>query len=487
MKSFRHISSFILLIVLMGSLVSCRKNSPGDMDKAVEVTFSGQTVQKDTKVSPTKAALENIDYATVEIGNKTYHLPVYNLNGNIYTTSIKLDPGNYTLTKFLLMSNHQTPADSSDDQIVFATPKMGSVYAGFVAHPAGFQFNVQTLTKTQVSVEVLQFNPADYQKFGFDFTVLPQNITREQKFAGRLIVPDYLDYAGSLYASQTGGLQQDMPAIFKIDVFRDDQFVVSYNNEGQAPDSALRIEYPDDIQAANRFRFDLYVYVKTGGEFKYRFVHAWNFTDDEQLLHDPQGVVRFVVGDPQNQSANYAFGPVANLPQNCTLTLDNHFAPGSQGGYFDAGISGVTSPYSLTNGNYPAWCGTDTVSINLGHAYPMEVISSLTPQRLPAYAPEAVRWNRLNWLFNHLNRYAFYDWDILQGAGWMILNDWDGLGHSRVSGANSIVLQMVSDAQTHGDFIPSYGQQAAVIFIPQQTRQQEQTPGVQLVFTLIDL
>lgn len=486
MKTTRYIFYLILLIFLMGSISSCQKD-PRSSDKEVEISFSSKPVQANSKTTGSKAILAQIDYAEVEIGNKTYHLPVYNLNGNIYTTAIKVDPGNYTLSKFLLISTNQTPSDTSDDLIVYATPMAGSAYAGFVNQPAGFQFDVQTLIKTEVSVEVLRFDPADYQKFGFDFSVLPQNTTREQDFAGRLIVNNYAAYTGSLYASQSTGLQTEMPAIFKIDVYRDNEFVVSYNNEASLGDSVLRVLYPDDHLASNLFRFDLYIYAQSGAGFAYRFVHSWNFFDAETLAHGNDGVVRFVVGDAYISLVNYAFGPIANLPQQATLLIDNHFAPGTQGAYFDGLVSGVSGVYSLANGNYRSWCGTDTVSINLGHPYAMDVFSSLSPQLLPAYAPEAERWNQLNWLFNHLDRYAFYDWDILQGAAWMILNDWDGIGHSLVSDANSIVLQMVHDAQTHADFIPAYGQKAAVIFIPEHTAHNEQTPRVQLVFTFINL
>ncbi len=488
MKSDGYILHWSILLLIVLAFSACQKvNTPVPDNNKQEVTFSSHAAYKGKKNTISQNDLQHVDYALIGIDTKVYAAQVYNLEGTLYTTSIKLAPGTYTLTKFLLMNNNQTPTDSSDDVLAYATPMAASDYASFVDRPAGFSFNVGTLVKTEVPVEVLLFNPDDYQKFGFSFAVLPQTTIREQHFTGRFLPADPNNYLGSLYQSQTNGLKSNMPAIYRIDVYRNNTFVVAYNNENTLGEQPLTVQYPDGNQTTDTFRFDLFVYVKSGTGFDYRFVHSWEFSDGQTLHHSSDGVVHFVVGDAQNREADYAFGPVANLPQNCTLFLDHGFAPGSLGGYFDVSVSTVSGDYSLVNGNYPGWCGTDTVSINLGHPYAMAVIGSLTPELLPAYARTTGRWNQLNWLFNHLDNYSFYDWDILQGAAWMILNDWNGIGHSGVSDANSLVLQMVADARHHSDFIPGYGQKAAVIFIPEHTAQNEQTPKVQLVFTLIDL
>ncbi len=487
MKPLHYIFRLLALLTAVWALSSCQKLNYTENDTTGEVSFNSQAVQSKQSPGSFQKEQPTVDYAIVEINQKTYSLPVYNLNGNTYTTAIKLTPGNYILSKFLLMNGNQTISDSSDDKIVYATPMTGSQYANFVSHPAGFSFDVQTLNKTEVSVEVLRFKAEDYQKFGFDFTLLPQNTIREQRFDGRFIPNDPNNYSGSLYQSQTNGLQSIMPAIYKINVYRNNILVTSYNNESTRGEQVLTIQYPDDNQTTDQFRFDLYAYVKTGTGFGYRFIHSWEFTDGQTLLHNNDGIVHFVIGNVQNTEANYVFGPVANLPEKCVLTINHGFAPGSLGGYFDGTTTDIATGFSLENSTFPSWCGTDTVSINLGHAYDMEVFSSLTPELLPAYARSATRWNQLNWLINHLNNYSFYDWDILQGAFWMILNDWDGTGHSMVSDANSIVRQMVWDAKAHSNFIPGYGQKAAVIFIPQNTGHAEATPKVQVVFTYITL
>lgn len=487
MKLLHHILRRTAFLLLLLAFAACAKTGLPSNDKKQEVTFSSKTIQKGAKSTVSlKSATLKADYAVVGIGTKLYKIPVYVLNGVIYTTSIKLDPGNYTLTKFLLMNSGQTASDSTDDVVVYALPMAGADYAAFVEHPAGFNFSVNALNKKEVQVEVLLFNPADYEKFGFDFTVLPNTAIRHQLFSGRFIPADFNAYTGSLYAQQSSGLQADMPAIFRIDVYRNGAFVKSYNNKDNLGLQALRVSYPDDNQSNDQFRFDLYVYGKSGTGFDYRFIRSWEFSNGQQLHHSSDGIVHFVVGNAQDTQADYAFGPYINLPDNYTLVVDQGFAPGSMGSYFD-GTQNVPAGYAMANGTYRYWCGTDTVSINLGYVYKMDVYSSLIPDALPAYTRHPDRWNEVNWLFNHLNNYAFYDWDILQGAAWMILNDWDGMGHSGVSDANALVLQMVNAARSHADFVPGYGQKAAIILVPQYTGHEEQTPKVQVVFTFIHL
>ena len=452
------------------------------MEQTKEVVFSSKAIENNLL----KTVVAPPDYAIVKINDKTFKIPVYQANGQIYTTAIKLEPGEYTLQLFVLMRSVNPESDSTNDVPVYALPMAGSVYAAFVRQPAGFHFSVGTLNKEEVPIEVLFFKPEDYQKFGFDFTILPHTAFRSQRFAGRFFPSDINAYAGSLYQSQANGLQPEMPAIFRIDVYRNGHFVKSYTNEGKDASRPLEVSYPDDKQSTDHFRFDLYLYARKGNGFGYRFIHSWYFQDDQQLQHDSNGIVRFVVGNAQQQ-ANYVFGPVLNLPENCTLTVDPGYAPGSLGTYFDGRLQNIPAGYAMPNGTGPFWCGTDTVSINLGHPYNMKVFSSMAPDELPLYAKHPRRWNAINWLFNHLDRYAFYDWDILQGACWMILNDWNGLGHSGVSDANSVVLRMAADARQHVDFIPDFGQKAAVIFIPVNTPPDETTPKVQVVFSFVDI
>ncbi len=480
MKPIHRLKLWTVFLLLI-SLLACQKQQITS-GKTGDVVFSSSTVSK----SSLKTVVLSPDYAIVKVDEKTFKIPVYTVNGKVYTSAIKLDPGNYTLKMFVLMNAGALANDTTDDVPVYALPLAGSSYAPFVSHPAGFRFRVGTLEKEEVPVEVLRFQPEDYQKFGFDFTILPHTTLRHQLFTGRFFPADMNRYIGSLYQEQTHGLQADMPAVFRIDVYRNGHFVKSYGNEGKDETKPLEVIYPDENQNPDQFRFDLYLYTLKGNGFGYRFIHSWYFSDNQLLRHENDGIVHFVIGNTQQQ-ADYIFGPVLNLPGKCTLTVEQGFAPGNLGTYFNGEIMDIGNSYQLSNGTHRFWCGTDSVSINLGHRYTMQVFSSIYPDALPAYARNPRRWNAINWLFNHLDNYPFYDWDILQGACWMILNDWSGTGHSGVSNANSVVLRMASDARQHIDFIPGFGQKAAVIFIPEHTPHEETIPKVQVVMTWIKI
>ena len=116
------------------------------------------------------------------------------------------DPSNFTI-------------HFSDDVVMLAAPMEGSEYAAFVNQAAGFSFVVNHLKKANIDVEVILFSPADYDKFGFDIDVLPATTIREQKFVGLILPKNPADYVNSLYLNQSTGLQNEMPAIFSIDVF----------------------------------------------------------------------------------------------------------------------------------------------------------------------------------------------------------------------------------------------------------------------------
>ncbi len=481
------VNGLLQIMFAVAVLSSCQK-----FDYAVptaqqkEVTFSSLEMNVGT-MKNANGYQNSCDYAVVQIDQKIYKIDVYALDDKQYSTTLKLPSGNYSLNAFLLMSNNMTPTDSTDDQIVYASPVEGSAYASYVSQAAGFTFEVGTLNKIEVPVNVVQFNPADYQKFGFDYSILTQTTMRNQRFVGLFKVKDPVAYTGSLYQSQSSGLQQNMPAIYRIDVYRNKQFVQSYNNENSRGESPLEVGYPDGDQTTDYYRFELFLYVKTGNGFDYRYIQSWNFSDDQRLQTASDGIVHFSVGDLNTTTSGYSFAPYQDVPQNCSLTIDFGIAPGSLGSYFNGIVSGIDGNYALQNGRFPSYCGTDTVSINLGYAYQMHAVSSLTSDLLPQYARGADRWNALNWLYNHLDNYAFYDWDILQGASWMILNDWDGTGHSGVTSANSIVLQMVTDARQHPGFVPDYGQKAAIVFVPNNVHADELIPSVQVVFTMVTL
>jgi hypothetical protein len=114
------------------------------------------------------------------------------------------------------------------------------------------------------------------------------------------------DFQGSDYENLTGGLQMDMPAIYKIHIFR------TFNGETiEVPNSPftnlgnenqpLCVKYPDRIRiAGEEFSFELHILVPDGdGGFEYQHYHTFTSTDGGPLSTDPgeNNVVEFVLGN----------------------------------------------------------------------------------------------------------------------------------------------------------------------------------------------
>ena len=498
MKKIRLMKALAFAVLATLTVASCNK-APAPVNKddltPQEVTFTSPLASKgNTKAGliNSKAGLANNDelkasYADIVINGTTYTPAVYYLNGVAYTQAIKLVPGTYTVTQFMLMNDNSTPDDLSDDVIVSAAPEAGSDYAAFVNHPLDYNFTVTAFQKNQLDIEVLHFIPQEYSSFGYDWFSMSQTTVREQVFFGDISVKHPSDYTGSLYANQTNGLQVDMPAIFKIDVYRDGVFLISYNNASTYGEGeVLKVDYPDAANTTDEFRFDLYIYVKIGDSFGYKKFHSWTFDDDQKIPAGSDGVVDFVLGNSNATQPDLLLPPYQNLPATVTYKITGPFAPGSLDGYVDAEIGSVGSGFDFSNGTFASWCSDHNYTINPNHTYNMDVYSSLYPDQMPAFTAYANKWARVNWLFNHLDNYSGHTWGEVQGAIWIIMDNWNGQAHGHVPAADAMTHQMANDSQSHTDFTPLPGGWAAVVFVPEGTDPDQGTPDIQTMFIQVD-
>ena len=489
MKSFTKYNIAFFALVFIIALSSCKKNDDlSDIDALNEgVSFSTKIISDTKKSSNSSTSVSGVSYALVEINSTIYRPQVFTLEGNVHTQALKLSTGTYILNKFWLMNDNGTSDDYSDDIIMLATPNTGSEFSAFVNQPTGFDFTAKHFKKTNVDIDVIYFTPSDYYKFGFSFDVLPATTIRTQLFAGTFIPKILTDYAASLYKLQSTGLQSEMPAIAKIDVFRNGRFVRSYDNEAQNGEASIEVKYPDGNNSDDLFRFDLLVYAKSEHGFDYKYVHSWEFSNDEIIQHESDGVVHFVLGRNIGTPNSIVLGPYINIPTKCYYEIEEIWAPGSLNAYFNAEITNINTGLDISNGTYSSWCGTDSVCINIQHKYEMDIYNSLNPETLPIYTRNKEQWNSINWLFNNLSNYPTKNWDDLQAATWFLLNNWNGEGHTQVEYNQTLVLQMVNDAESHSNFIPTYGQKAAIIYIPKGTPRNATTPKLQVVFIMTNL
>lgn len=276
-------------------MLSCNKtvNTPDLQD--VKFNASASTLGLKASSCDNPAA----NFALIEIDGDVYQTDVFYLNEKIYTTTFKLAPGIHTISMFVLVNDGGTPDNPDGDVIVQATPLSGNTYANFISKPLPFDFTVSAFTKTEVPIEVLCYDAAEYENFGFAWFSLEEIVVREICFFGDFCTEDYLDYAGSLYEYQRNGLQHDMPAIFKIDVIRNGDTLITYSNADWLGEGRpLCVQYPDYSNFTDHFEFVLSILVKEGESFVYKQFYTWTSTDAEGLPDSgDDNIMDFVLGD----------------------------------------------------------------------------------------------------------------------------------------------------------------------------------------------
>lgn len=457
-------------------LISCNKNeTPPTAPTQQDVVFSSSEMQIGNLKS-TRGLDEDlpVNYASIKIDGEIYTPEVFYLESIAYTQVIKLDPGDYTLEWFMLMNNGvDNIPGTTDDVIVKATPMTDSEFAPYVNLTLMYDFTVDAFLKTEVSIEVLTFEAANYDSFGFVWFTPVDVTVREQVFFGDICVKHPADYAGSLYENQVNGLQLDMPAIFKIEVYNNDVLVGEYDNELDSEGEAwygdgapLIVRYVDDNAEIDNFEFKLYILVEYADGFEYRYFSSWEFVDDAMIENGDDGVVDFALGNCHAASADFVLPPYINLPPQ----ISNYWISSPTNGepaYVLAHITSVGSGWELENGVWPAYCGEIDVTIYLNTSYVMNVYSSLYPNLVPAGFPTD-NYDLINYVVNHLDNYDGYVWQDVQMVIWKLLNNWDG---TEVVGVGAwtdhpIAQQMLTDANNYGEgFVPLPGGWATVLFL----------------------
>jgi hypothetical protein len=304
---FNNLKFLGVIILAMLLLTNCTKDEQVDNTKApgelVFAALDGGNEKSDYDVLCDETLV--IHHAKVTIDGLVYNPLTFELNGMLYTQSIKLDAGTYVLEEFILMTE--------DDIPVKATPMWDSEYAHFVSPSLGDPDNpveiiITPFEKSEFDIEVLCYIPAEIDNFGFEWFEITEITILEQCFFGDICIDDFEDYAGSLYYPLT----VDEVAIYKIKVFRDDVLIdVFYNtdviNDEMVFISPLCIEYANYDQEDNVFDFELWIYAYN--EFDdvvdYYHYYTWTFNNFDLIVppYDPDypeisdGVVDFVLGD----------------------------------------------------------------------------------------------------------------------------------------------------------------------------------------------
>jgi hypothetical protein len=453
---------YFLCSIFIVIAFACNKDeNPLSTDQGIAFTLNTQSTLKTTDCFTKQA-----DYAKVVISGVLYKLDVFYIDSKPYTNTLKLAAGNYTITEFMLMDDNNTPADSNDDVMIAATPHAGSEFALFVPQPLDINFTIEAFKKTEMNISVLCYQESNYSSFGFVYYGIGQIVVREQFFYGDFCIKSLKDYAGSIYENQSNGIKLDMPAIAKIEVWRNGVLAGEYSNESwYGEGKPLTVRYADVVNQPDNFEFKLFILVRHGAGCEYVYFHSWTFADDERIESGTDGVVDFVLGNCV-PGADLILPPWINLPATATYTITG-WNPPTLGGYVDVTLSNITNGYELSNGIYASFCADHSTPIYILNPYEMSLYSSLYQDQLPIFA-KSDKWDKINWLYNHLSWYPNYQWYDIQGFVWLYDNPvWDGTASGGVPALTELSKQMKEDADIYGvGYKVPPGGWAAIIFIP---------------------
>jgi len=348
----RVFRTYILTILFLTGMLACNKLSESDGNTAFyEVNFNlvaggSPSGLKDTPECMNEGAAASYIEVTlekkVEATISKLDADVFYLDGKPYTNSVKLLPGEYIIHDFILKNDQQTPNDKTDDIIIAAAVHQGAPYASLVSSWLNQEFTVSPFKKNVMDMELVCYDEAHFENFGFEYFVISQTVVREVHFFGDICISNLASYYNSPYSAVLGGNQNlllDLPAIFQIEVFRNDSSMGIFNNNSSSAISLpLTVRYPDRLNKMDSFEFRLSVMVLNNNNiFEYQWFHTWSILDSQSLFSGTDGVVDFVLG-------NCTTGADLVIPFNGP---ENHPPVASA-----VGQTGVTRVGQILTGNY---------------------------------------------------------------------------------------------------------------------------------------
>lgn len=479
---------------------SCSK----DNQKTVVQPTPDESTSIEFKIEPTGFDLksENVpecsdlsmDYVKFVLRDATgaeveYKTLIYTVNEEYLTQVLKLDPGTYFVTSFLVFNDNGTPGDESDDIIIRAAPEIGSEYWDLMEFQLDLEFTVDAFFKKQIEIDVLCFEELFFQEFGFTWFNFHDVKIEYQCFFGDICTGKLDDFRGGLYDQQPEGVQMDMPAIFDIKVYKtifgndlaEMELLRTFSNrDWLGVGQCLEVYWPNRLEEEEEFTFELWVYLPTGEGFEYRHIHTWTFWDENCPDPGQDGVVEFVLGNCQYEDSDLILPYWMDLPPGeFNMFTHEPALPGSLGTFMDVTLSGIPPGYDIKNQMYGVWCGDFFAPINVNTNYLVTAYSSLAPMTWPVdLTLNQTKLDRLNFFFNKLPELIpgfEYDntmahWGVIQNTIWAIT---DGI---QVSG-DALAFYNYVIANSPGYEIPPGGW-AAILFW--------QRPEVQLVFIVVD-
>lgn len=166
----KKLKFYLLIIFMVSALFSCKKDDEEQLTKS-EVLFSFdfsklKSISSDTIDSPAAVVVTIEDQSGKTLYNNE-RVNLYNMNGYFISNPLSLIPGEYKLTKFLVIDKN--------NKVIYLTPMAGSPKAYLVNNPLPISFNVRKDDVTKVVPQVisaLNNKPEDYGYATFSFDIL---------------------------------------------------------------------------------------------------------------------------------------------------------------------------------------------------------------------------------------------------------------------------------------------------------------------------
>ncbi len=478
-----------LFAVAMFGFTACNKDKEaeqGPAESSFEFVIEQTNFFKGSDTDVPECLDISMDYAVFELGGVVYTTDLYTVNGELLTEVIKLPIGNYQLTSFLVYNDNGTQNDLSDDILVRASPAQGSEYWDLMTNQLNLDVVVTAFYKKQIKVDVLCFEDLYYESFGFTWFELNDIKIERQCFFGDICTGKLDDFIGSAYAGQPEGIQMDMPAIFQVRVFRDDETVpirTFANAAWLGVGSCLEVYWPNNLNIDETFTFELWILLPSGPGFDYQHINTWIVQDGNGPEEGYDGVVDFVIGTCNYQDADYEFPFWMDLPtEEFTMTTGNS-VPGAAGTYFDLTLTGIGAGFDIGNNTYGIWCGDKAHTLYLGTTYnnvtAYNSLSNELPDDLPLTDDEIVY---LNYFFNNLPDlipgWTYEnptDYDVVQDVIWAITDTDIFTPTGDALGIYNTVM-----ANGAGYEVPPGGWAGIIFWM------NDGDPHIQLIFTVVD-
>jgi len=470
---------------------SCNKDKDVAVTPEGEYTLAIEQTDFGFKAAVPMCSDSSMDYVMFKIDDGDWQMsPVLNANGKILTKVLKMAPGTYHLTDFVVYHDVLPVGPGEEDMIVRAAPEIGSEYWDLMANPLNIEIIVEEFIKKEYIVDVLCFEDLFYDKFGFTWFELNKVRIERQCFFGDVCTGKLYQFEGSIYEDQSQGLQMDMPLIMKIEVYKNDETtpIRTFDNMANLGEGdCMEVYWANDEDLEEQFQFVLYGWLPVGSNFGWVKYHTWTFFDDNCPDTGEDGVVDFTIGECNIEGSDYTFAPYVNLPSTTfhikIIGVSSGTTASPLGAYLDLEVTDIPAgDYDFVNGDYPSFCGQGDVVIEPNVTYTVNITSSLypLPAELTAQSGNYTEANlaKLNWVINHIQDYVSYPVDFanmqIMGTAhpdfWygLQLGIWHILGYT--AGATQAWEAAVSGTN-HNDYVPLPGEYALNIIYATGTKE----------------